>query len=135
MHSTPSTPCLRLKVFIVENHEDTLRALQRYLEVKGYQVITATSVAEALAAIPASGCHVLLSDLGLADGTGWELLETLLQTAPLYAIAMSGYGTAADRARSEKAGFQHHLLKPFCLKELRAILQRQNDNLLAMEGA
>ena len=104
-----------LRIFVVENHPDTLKYLRMYLEMMGHEVSSAPTVAQALAALPASDPDVLLSDIGLPDGTGWELLERLegLLDRPPFAIAMSGFGLGADQARSRAAGFRQHLLKPF----------------------
>ena len=114
-----------LGVFVVENHPDTLRSLRMYLEEMGHSVFSAGTVDEALAAIPAASCDVLISDIGLPDGNGWELLHALKSNghAPPYAIAMSGFGMNADHVRSREAGFQHHLLKPFVPADLDAMLE------------
>ena len=71
---------------------------------------------------PDCNCEVLLSDVGLPDGTGWEFLETVQPRRPVYAIAMSGFGMNADNARSRDAGYHHHLLKPFKTAELDKLL-------------
>lgn len=121
MSNTPS-----LRVFVVENNEDTLKYLRRYLEAIGHAVAEARTVAGALAEIPRAACDVLICDIGLADGTGWELMNQLRergQAAPSFAIAMSGFGMNADRLKSESAGFRHHLLKPFAPEELDALLE------------
>ena len=78
----------------------------------------------ALALLPSAEFDVLLSDLGLPDGTGWDLLTEANQVMgiPLYAVAMSGYGDSVDRERSKRAGFHHHLVKPFQKAELEAAL-------------
>ena len=97
------------------------------LELLGHDVVTARSMREALATLPAAGCNVLLTDLGLPDGTGWELLGRLGADRPAYALAMSGYGMSTDVAKSKAAGFRHHLIKPLgqeqfidCLQEAAA---------------
>ncbi len=63
---------------------------------------------------------MLISDIGLPDGDGWELLRQVqAQSArPLFAVAMSGFGLNADHVRSKDAGYRHHLLKPFAPAEL-----------------
>jgi two-component system CheB/CheR fusion protein len=109
-----------LKVFLVEDHPDTLVALRRYLERLGCEVQCATQMEEALQAIPDSGCEVLMSDLGLPDGDGWELLRRANLPASTYAVAISGFGTLEDRTRSLEAGFRHHLLKPIDPAELES---------------
>lgn len=114
-----------LRVFVVENHPDTLSALTLYLEEMGHVVLSATTMTEALEKLPDAACDVLLSDIGLPDGDGWELLRSFCagrDPCPIYAIAMSGFGLNADRARSEEAGYRHHLLKPFDPDEFDEIL-------------
>lgn len=112
-----------LRIFVVENHPDTLKYLTLYLEQMGHTVVSARSVKDALAALPTSDCSVLISDIGLPDGNGWDLLRSAGHERPLYAIAMSGFGMNADRAKSRAAGFRHHLLKPFEPDELDAMLE------------
>lgn len=112
-----------LKILLVENHEDTLRWLTLYLEELGHTVGTARTVAEARAALATGDYEVLLSDIGLPDGTGWELLEGAPRTGRLFAIAMSGFGMNADNGRSRAAGYRHHLVKPFKLVELDRALE------------
>src|SRR5207248_759698 len=86
-----------LRVFIVENHEDTLKWLAIYLESVGHRVQSARSVHEALEALRTADLDVLISDIGLPDGDGWELLRRAGLPAHIYAIAMSGFGTQGDR--------------------------------------
>ncbi len=111
-----------LRIFIVENHPDTMEYMRFYLEESGHTVLSCGTISEALVSVPGARCDVLISDIGLPDGTGWELLEQLRLPGPIYAIAMSGFGMNADRTRSEAAGFRHHLLKPFSMKELDMLL-------------
>ena len=116
---------------MVENHPDTLLYMSMYLEGLGHTVLSACSVQEALAALPDARCDVLISDIGLPDGNGWELLRALTAKgqAPAYAIAMSGFGMNADHKRSEEAGFRHHLLKPFRSNEFDALLKEAASEL------
>ena len=76
-----------------------------YLEQLGHIVLSASSKAEALKQIPMADCHVLISDIGLPDGNGWELMQELENLSPRYAGAISGYGMKADREMSAGAGF------------------------------
>ncbi len=121
---------LSLHVFIVEDDRDTLKWLMHSLESAGYIVSSARTMAEALETFPASRSHVLLSDIGLPDGDGWELLKKLKKaTPPHVAIAMSGFGTKEYAHRSRKAGFKHYLLKPFDPEELNVILKNAAKSL------
>jgi CheY-like chemotaxis protein len=67
---------------------------------------------------------VLVSDIGLPDGDGWELLVKLKSEMPVRAIAMSGYGMRADLDRSKAAGFGAHLIKPFGPADLEAAVKK-----------
>ncbi len=115
-------PSPTLNIFVVEDNADTLKYLKRQLERQGHRVEYACTMEQALADLRDSNCEVLLSDIGLPDGDGWQLLKEVQLARPIYAIAMSGYGMAADRARSKEAGFRHHLLKPFSRSSLDALL-------------
>jgi two-component system CheB/CheR fusion protein len=108
---------------VVENHDDTRVLLCILLTQMGHTVYSAASMREALRAIPESRCDVLISDIGLPDGDGWELMDILNGSRPPYAIAMSGRGMIGDRARSRAAGFKHHLVKPTGPEQLAEILE------------
>jgi two-component system CheB/CheR fusion protein len=111
-----------LRVFIVENHEDTRFLLGLLLEQLGPTVLSAATLQHALAALPEARCDVLISDIGLPDGNGWELMTKLGEQRPRYAIAMSGFGMSSDRQRSLNAGYRHHLLKPVEPNQLENLL-------------
>ena len=111
-----------LRVFVIENHDDTRRTLSQLLSMLGHEVRCAASMREALAALPAAAPDVVLSDIGLPDGDGWELMARAHLPDSVYAIAMSGYGMSADKERSAAAGFRHHLVKPMDLVKLEALL-------------
>ena len=121
-----------LRIFLVENHHDTLEYMQMYLEMFGHTVLTADSMTEALATLPGANCDVLLSDIGLPDGDGWTLMRCLQLPRPIYGIAMSGFGMGADQLRSQEAGYRHHLLKPINPKELDAALEAAARELSAV---
>ena|ERR1700740_2316322 len=114
------------RVFLVENHEDTVRYIRMFLEHFGYEVGVARDMAEALREIPKSRWDVLISDIGLPDGDGWLLMEKLGDHRPGFAIAMSGYGTRNDRQKSRAAGYDHHLVKPFQPDMLLGLLANVN---------
>lgn len=118
-----------LSIFIVENHGDTLQWTILYLEELGHVVTGVRTMTEALAALPRSGCEVLISDIGLPDGNGWELLERLPAPRPPYAVAMSGFGMNADRARSQAAGYRRHILKPIVPEDLDSVLEEASRTL------
>ena len=72
--------------------------------------------------LPPARCDVLISDIGLPDGNGWELMTQLGDERPRYAIAMSGFGMSSDRQRSLGVGYRHHLLKPVEPNQLERLL-------------
>jgi signal transduction histidine kinase len=116
------------RILLVDDHADSVRPMQLFLEATGYQVTTAHSVATALRAATEVEFDLLVSDIGLPDGSGEDLIRQLLGTGrSLQSIALSGYGTEQDVARSRAAGFQLHLTKPVLPQQLRTTI----DNLLA----
>jgi len=110
----------RLRILLVENHEDTLKYLTRYLEIQGHEVCGARDMASAIKVLSSSKFDVLISDIGLPDGDGWQLIRQI-ETKP-FGIAMSGFGTRSDREKSLAAGYRHHLTKPFLPEDLDALL-------------
>ena len=112
------------RILVVENHPDTLKYLVLYLEAHGYATVQARTLEEALLKSSTEPCDVLISDIGLPDGTGWELMRrlSLEGTAPRFAVAMSGYGAYSDEKKSRSAGYRSHLIKPFEPAKLQALL-------------
>jgi two-component system, chemotaxis family, CheB/CheR fusion protein len=112
------------RLIVVEDHAETAEGLKRFLSTIGYKVFVATDMASALALAAAVEFDVLLSDLGLPDGNGWELLKQLSAERRIRAIAFSGYNSPADRQRSVEAGFLEHLAKPLAPDQLCAAINR-----------
>ena len=121
MKNTETIPAMR--IFVVENHPDTLKSLKMYLESMGHSVTTACTMQAALAASRTEDCDILMSDLGLPDGDGWQLLKQAKFPQPVYAVAMSGFATESDIERSMAAGFRRHIAKPFGGEDLREVLE------------
>jgi CheY-like chemotaxis protein len=118
-----------MRIFLVENHPDTLFYLHRHLVRAGHEVGTAQCCTDALRDLPTKPCDLLITDLGLPDGDGWSLLEQLGAARPPFAVAISGRNSPTDRQRSRAAGFQHHLIKPFLPEDLDRLLQEFAENL------
>ncbi|HEV7301333.1 MAG TPA: MASE3 domain-containing protein [Tepidisphaeraceae bacterium] len=114
-----------LRLLVVEDHADTARALSLVLTRQGYHVQTAGNAAEARSAV-ASGepFDLVLSDLGLPDATGYELMAELRQLHGLSGIAMSGFGMDDDIRKSRAAGFADHLTKPVAIDRLLDAIRR-----------
>jgi CheY-like chemotaxis protein len=107
-----------LRILLVEDHEATSALLIRLLRSNGHVVTAAGTVAEAMAFLRESRYDLLLSDLGLPDGSGLDILPALDGRRPPRAIALSGYGTEQDVAATRAAGFDAHLTKPVDLRRL-----------------
>ena len=116
-----------LRVFIVENHADTLLYMQRYLEQLGNQVTVAPDMNTALERLAVLDVDLLISDIGLPDGDGWELMRRLGTNREFLPVAMSGCGANADKARSRSVGYRYHLIKPFLPDELDPILKEARE--------
>lgn len=109
-----------LRILLVEDHADSARIMARLLSNDGHTVQSAADVATAMKLATEQRFDLLLSDLGLPDGTGLDLLRSLrAQGLCLPAIALSGYGQDADVQASRKAGFAAHLTKPLVLRRLQ----------------
>ena len=118
--AVPPAPTLR--ILLVEDHDDTRAVMQRLLTRWGHTVTLAASVAQARAALAGSTFDLLLSDVGLPDGTGHEVIAALREKSAAPAVAMSGYGMEADIRRVLDAGFAEHLVKPVAAGRLRELL-------------
>ena len=114
----------RCRVLLVEDHSDTRKVMVRLLKSFGCTVTEASTVAEALAAADRADFDVLLSDIGLPDGSGTEIMHELKARKPIRGIAVSGYGQDSDLQRSREAGFDLHLIKPVNLQTLRDSIRR-----------
>jgi len=117
----------RLRILLVEDHADTAAALADLLDLLGHQVVVAHDVTSGLAAATAAlegeGLDLVISDLGLPDGSGLDLMRELSGRHNVRGIALSGYGTDKDVRASHEAGFSLHLTKPVDLERLRAALR------------
>jgi CheY-like chemotaxis protein len=104
---------VRRKILLVEDHGDSAMMMRALLETSGYQVQAVGDVKQALEAAVATRFDLLISDLGLPDRSGLELVKELRARGILMkAIALSGYGREEDVTRSREAGFIAHLTKP-----------------------
>ncbi len=108
-----------LRVLLVEDHEATIQVLRRLLTRAGHQVTSAMTVADAMQAAQNARFDVVISDLGLPDGTGFQLMSQLRNSYRLRGIALSGYGMDEDLRRARDAGFAAHLTKPVDFEQLR----------------
>jgi CheY-like chemotaxis protein/anti-sigma regulatory factor (Ser/Thr protein kinase) len=121
VRDNPSPPKTS-RVLLVEDNPDTSRVMSRLLKLWGFEHHTADSVASALQCAQAESFDVVLSDIGLPDGSGWDLIRALRTRRSYKSIAISGYGMEDDLRRSTEAGFDIHLTKPVDLEHLRQTL-------------
>ena len=112
-----------VRLLLVEDHEDTNRSLTRLLRRRGYDVYPAYDVRSALDLAATKQFDVLVSDIGLPDGSGTDLLKALRAKGEVLGIALSGYGMEEDVRRSRDVGFSHHLVKPVDINKLDSIIQ------------
>ncbi|MDQ3439232.1 MAG: ATP-binding protein [Planctomycetota bacterium] len=121
-------PIKPLRILLVEDHADTAKIMRRLLMADGHAVEWAGGVAAALKLASQHTFDLLLSDLGLPDGSGADLMRTLRQRgSTLPGIVVSGYSQDHDIARSRDAGFAVHLIKPLSAQRLR-------DEIVALVG-
>ena len=115
-----------LRILLVEDHADTAEAMADLLDVRGHRVTLAANVTAALTAAEAAGggFDLVISDLGLPDGSGQDLMRELRRRWALPGIALSGYGMEEDLRRSREAGFALHLTKPVNLQALEDAIRR-----------
>jgi PAS domain S-box-containing protein len=113
----------RLRILLVEDHVDTRQVMRRLLMSFGCQVSDVGTVREALALVDRERFDLLVSDIGLPDGSGTEVMRRLRDRQGTRGIALSGFGQPDDLRRSEEAGFATHLTKPVNLKTLQEVIQ------------
>ncbi len=113
-----------IRILLVDDHIDTNRVMKLLLERRGYQVTTAHDMASAIEQSRYGNFDLLISDIGLPDGSGLELMRTIRRTIPLQGIALSGFGMEEDVRKSLEAGFSEHLVKPVNIQVLHESIER-----------
>ena len=113
-----------LRILLVEDHRDTQRTLSRLLTHFGHGVLTAGNKKRALELLSSGNIDVLLCDIGLPDGSGYEVVSQAKRKRSIKAIAITGFGTEEDLRRSNEAGFDSHIVKPVDLHELQTVLNQ-----------
>ncbi len=113
------------RVLLVDDHLDTCLGMERLLKRRGYRVAVAHSVAEALTrAKEDEAFDLLISDLGLPDGTGFDIMQEIRRRGGPPGIALSGFGMESDIGKSREAGFSEHLIKPVSIDRLDAAMRK-----------
>jgi PAS domain S-box-containing protein len=105
-------------ILFVEDHQDTAEVMSEILRSQGYIVQTCASVSEATRLARENNFDLILSDVGLPDGTGIDLIRAIRLHSKVPAIALTGFGMDQDTASFREAGFNVHLTKPVNLQRL-----------------
>ena len=114
----------QLRILLVEDHRDTRHALSRLLTHFGHQTSVADSRQQAIEMMASKQFDLVLCDIGLPDGTGYDVISKAKAKGPIKAVAITGFGTDEDIRRSKEAGFDFHLVKPVDFQELRTVLEQ-----------
>jgi len=110
-------------ILAVEDHAATLDLIRRVLTQRGHVVTTASTLAEGRHQCELGGFDLVICDIGLPDGDGWEL-GTLARKCGISAIALTGRGMKSDIATGIKSGFSAHLVKPVSFEALDLAVEK-----------
>jgi len=112
-----------MRILVVEDHHDTLEVTRRILAIQNHEITTATTLSDAVRLCIKGKFDLVICDIGLPDGDGWELAK-VARKCGCPAIAVTGYGMPSDIEKSKSAGFAEHLVKPFGIDDLSAAIAR-----------
>jgi len=115
------------RVLVVDDHFDTCTGMKMMLERRGYQVTVAHTADQAVERTRHEKFDLVISDIGLPDRSGYELMQELSTTKGLRGIALSGFGMENDVNRARAAGFSEHLTKPINFDRLEQSIQSLLD--------
>jgi len=118
----PQKQSQRKQILLVEDHKDTRNSLEFLLKKARHHVISAASAKEALELAAQNQFDLVISDIGLPDKSGLELMKQLKNEFNLKGIGLSGYGMEEDIAKGQSAGFVQYLTKPVHFAELKQII-------------
>jgi len=111
------------RVLLVDDHYDTCLGMKRMLERRGYQITIAHSAEQAVEQVRTQEFDLLISDIGLPDRSGYELMREVRLNKSLPGIALSGFGSEQDVNQAREAGFAEHLTKPINFERLEKTIQ------------
>ncbi|POR53450.1 PAS/PAC sensor hybrid histidine kinase [Paraburkholderia eburnea] len=113
-----------LDILLIEDHEDTAEVMSQLIHALGHGVAVAASVAAALALTATRRFDLVVSDIGLPDGSGIDFIRAFRKESAAPAIALTGFGTDDDVRRSLDAGFTAHLTKPVNFEQLEHLIEQ-----------
>ncbi len=122
--SAPGPSRGALRILLVEDHQATRETLAKLLTRRGHTVSGAETIAQGRLIAKTNKFDIVISDIGLPDGRGHDLMRELKRDFSLPGIALSGYGMESDILQSHAAGFSAHLTKPVDLAVLEEAIQR-----------
>jgi CheY-like chemotaxis protein len=111
------------RVLVVDDHHDTCTGMKMMLERRGYDITVAYSADQAVEKARAQDFDLIISDIGLPDRSGYELMRELQAIRHLRGIALSGFGMEHDVSKARAAGFSEHLTKPINFERLEEAIQ------------
>ena len=111
------------RVLLVDDHQDTCLGMKRMLERRGYHISIAHSAQQAVEKVRTQEFDLLISDIGLPDRSGYELMREVRLNKRLPGIALSGFGSEEDVNQAREAGFAEHLTKPINFERLEKTIQ------------
>jgi len=111
-----------LRILVVEDHGETLQTLARLLNHFGHEISVADCRRSALEFVQAKQFDVVLCDIGLPDGSGYDIISEAKRKQSVKGIALTGFDKDEDVRRGKEAGFDFHLTKPVDFHELRTVL-------------
>jgi CheY-like chemotaxis protein len=120
----PSQNC---HILLVDDHVESLYVLERLLRNCNYTVQSAHSFAEAMATARGRRFDLVISDVGLPDRSGLELMKELRLLWDVKGIALSGFTDDQDIRASKLAGFARHMSKPVVFEDLLAAIREVAD--------
>jgi hypothetical protein len=121
-----------LRVLLVDDHDDMLTVMQLMMTQRGYSVATANSGAQALALAPEFAPQVVVSDIGMPEMDGYELMSTLRRAdemKPFKSIALTGYDEPDDHERARQVGYDVQLTKPVDFNSLFNVIDNLAKNI------
>ncbi|MEX3926693.1 response regulator [Paraburkholderia sp. BR10936] len=116
-------PVGAMNILLIEDHEDTAEVMSQLMRAGGHEVAVAGSVAGALALTASMAFDLVVSDIGLPDGSGIDFIRAFRAQSTAPAVALTGFGTDDDVRRSVEAGFTAHLTKPVNFEQLERLIE------------
>jgi signal transduction histidine kinase/CheY-like chemotaxis protein len=117
------TASRRHRLLVVDDHVDTCTGMKMMLERRGYDITVAHSAEQAVEKTKQQDFDLLISDIGLPDRSGYELMSELRQSKGFPGIALSGFGMETDVNKARNAGFSEHLTKPINFDRLEQAIR------------